>query len=715
MKDYVKALLITHILTYVTIGFDIPILRQAVCFFYLTFVPGFVILKVLKLESKRIDVILFSVGLSIAFLMFTGLVMCELYSIFGVSKPLSTIPLIIAMSSITLSLLLVGCRQDLVISADSNLTSRLKTETISLRAVFLVFLPLLSIIGALWGNTLILLIMIIGIAMLYGLSVSSRIVPSKLYFLIIFVISIALLFHTSLISKYLMGWDIHLENYVFRSTEIKGYWSPPGVGVYSDTARFESVLSITILPTVYSLLLDISGEVIFKVIYPLIFCLVPLVLYRIYEVQTSKIVALLSVLFFMSNSYGFFGVEPLSLGRQMIAELFLVLSIFLIVEKKIPMQKRRALFLIFGAALVVSHYALSYFYIFLIVFTFILLRKWRSRELLSAVSVLLLFTMIFSWYLYVSDAPLMKLTNDFRRVYYNFFADVFNPDARAPQLSTLTSSPTGIISLIHRIVFYVQNFFIVIGVAELIVKGKKTEFDSKYRLMSIMSMFVLVLCLAIPYLAVSFQLTRFYAITIIFLAPFFILGGETVFNWVKKTAIPFIHKFSHKLGSSSHRGLTLKLVSVVLIASFLFDVGLIDHIAGTYPESYSLDADRRRISKDLNIRMGFYVVYALEQDVLSAVWLSEYMNETCWVYADRDSRLHVLLSYGLIPLEQSYPLFHFLVAEHVGYVYLRRLNVVNGLIVTPGMVCNISEISSSLDTGNKIYSNGASEIYWPPS
>lgn len=63
MKDYVKALLITHFLTYVTIVFDIPILRQVVCFFYLTFVPGFLVLKVLKLESKMIDIILFSVGL----------------------------------------------------------------------------------------------------------------------------------------------------------------------------------------------------------------------------------------------------------------------------------------------------------------------------------------------------------------------------------------------------------------------------------------------------------------------------------------------------------------------------------------------------------------------------------------------------------------------------------------------------------------------------
>lgn len=716
MKDYVKALLIMHFLTYVTVAFDIPILRQVVCFFYVTFVPGFVIIKVLKLESERIDSILFSVGLSIAFLMFAGLIMGELFHIFGVSKPLSTIPLTITISGLTLSLLLIGCREDLVTSANSSPILRLKTEIIPLRAIFLAFFPVLGIIGALWGNTFLLLVMIVGIVILYGLSVSSRTVPSKLYLLIIFVISVALLFHTSLISRYFMGWDIHLENYVFRSTEIKGYWNPPGVGVYGETTRIASVLTTTILPTVFSLILDTEAEMIFKIIYPLIFSLVPLVLYRTYESQMSKKFALLSVFFFMSTPYVFYGAEPLSLARQMIGELFFVLSMFLLVDKRIPVQKKRILFLIFGAALVVSHYALSYFYIFLVVSTFIFMRKWRShvfsRELLNTASVLLLLAMIFSWYLYVSDAPLVKITEDFKKVYTNFVSDLFNPQARSPQVATLASPPQNIVSVIHRIVFYIQNFFIIIGVAELILKGKKKEIDSKYRSMSIFSMFVMVACLAVPYLATAFELTRFYAITMIFLAPFFVLGGETVINRIKKEAMPLINKRKWS-GAIPYKSLVLQLVSVILIASFLFEVGFIGHITNTYPTSVSLDKERRKTLNDLGIRTGSYSLYLPDQDVLSAVWLSEYMSEVLKVYADEDSRYYVLVSYGLIPWDQSYPLLVYPVAEHGRYAYLRSVNVVEGLVVNPTL-SNLSDISPALDSSNKIYSNGASEIYYLP-
>jgi len=716
MRDLGKVILITHLLVYITIGFNIPILRQIAWFFYLMFVPGLVILRILKLESRRIDLVLFSVGLSVAFLMFVGLFMCTVYRIFGVSKPLSTIPLMITLSGVTLALFIIGYRQDLATSINMNSVSELKKKSNLYQAIFLVFLPLLSIVGAMWDNTFILLVVIIAIAILYGLSTWSKIVSTKLYLLMIFAISAALLFHTSMISRYIMGGDIHLETYCFRSIETKGYWSPPGVGVYSETARFESVLSITILPTIYSVLLNASSELIFKVIYPLIFCLVPLALYRMYETQGGKLAALLSTFFFVSHKQSFFGPEPLSLGKQMIGMFFLVLSIFLLVEKTIPVQKKRVLFIVFGAALVVSHYAISYFYIFMVTFTFVFLRKWRARnrDLLSAVSVLFLFAMTFSWYLYVSDAPLVKLNNDGRRVYNNFMTDLFNPQARSPQLPTLTSPPTSIVSLVYRVVFYIENLFIVIGIITLFRRDKKQEFDPTYRLMSIMSMTVLILCLGVPYFAQSFQLTRFYAITIIFLAPFFVLGGEVTFNRVKKEVTPFIPSFSYKSGSSSHRKLALQLVSVVLIASFLFNTGFVDHIAGTFPESISLDHDRRRTSNYVSMRNSFYYFFLLDQDVSSAVWLSKYGSKTSWVYADTDSRYLVLLSYGLIPLDQSVPLFVYPTAEHAGYAYLRSMNVVEGLVANPTL-SNLSDISSALDSSNRIYSNGASEIYSPLS
>jgi uncharacterized membrane protein len=52
------------------LGFDIPILRQIVGFIFLTFVPGLLILRILKIRNVGvIESLLYSVGLSAAVVM----------------------------------------------------------------------------------------------------------------------------------------------------------------------------------------------------------------------------------------------------------------------------------------------------------------------------------------------------------------------------------------------------------------------------------------------------------------------------------------------------------------------------------------------------------------------------------------------------------------------------------------------------------------------
>ena len=55
-------------------GFDIPILRQTVGFIFLAFIPGILILRILKIHNAGIiESLIYSVGLSIAFIYFAGL------------------------------------------------------------------------------------------------------------------------------------------------------------------------------------------------------------------------------------------------------------------------------------------------------------------------------------------------------------------------------------------------------------------------------------------------------------------------------------------------------------------------------------------------------------------------------------------------------------------------------------------------------------------
>jgi len=699
MRNYVQFVLLVQTVTWLSILLDIPILRQVFGFLFLTFIPGYVVLKALRIESQKTDTVLLSVGLSLTVLMLIGLTMSTLSPLIGLANPLTLSPLVLVISCVAMCILLSGCRTDLTSTDQVGDKSR----TLTIFHVLLFVIPALGIVGAVYDNVLILLIMIVVMAVFYVFGYSSRIAPTKYHLLIILVISLALIFHTSLISKYIMGEDMHVEVYVFRQTQIRGYWVSPGVGVDTDIARFESVLSITILPTVYSAVLDFGMETIFKILFPLAFALVPLVLYRIYETQTNKTIAFLSVLFFMASTT-FFGMEPLTLARQMIAELLMVLSIFLLFEKNIPTERKKILLIILGAGLIVSHYALAYIYVFQVILAYVVLRKWRSKDVLSASLVLLLFSMTFGWYVYVSNAPLLKVSDDIKRIENNFINDIYNPAARSSQVATLVSTPSTIVSVINRAVFLATDFLILIGVAAraLVLEGRKSDLDSKYRLMSLVAFTIMIACLVLPNVAGAFNFTRFYGMAMIFLAPFFVLGGQTIISWTERAISPLSAKISRLHRLTDNKVLGLQLISILLVASFLFNIGFVEHVTGVYPQSWALDKDQKRMSKDVGIRASYYGEVPVEQDVISTTWLSKHLDERGTVFGAHSSG--TWYSYGLLSPDRQSSIYAFSGTQSGSYAYLTYGNTVGGLL-------NNTEMSPALTSSNKIYTNGASEIY----
>lgn len=65
----------------------------------------------------------------------------------------------------------------------------------------------------------------------------------------------------------------------------------------------------------------------------------------------------------------------------------------------------------------------------------------------------------------------------------------------------------------------------------------------------------------------------------------------------------------------------------------------------------SLDLDRMETSDSVQVETSFLAAYIPEQDVFSAVWLSNHRDLSSFIYADFVSSPHVLTSYGLIPAQ----------------------------------------------------------------
>ena len=677
-----------------TVFFDIPIARQVLGFCYFTFLPGFIILKLLKVkELNKVETILFSVGLSIAFLMIVGLLINEFSFMLGFSQPLSLVSLMTVLNCLILiSGVLVYLKSEVKIW---NIGLIGKSPLI----LFFLCLPVLSIIGATWVKTcetnLILLFMIILIAFLFALGVIlKKNLPSKLHPLAIFMIAISLLYHSSLISDNLIhfGSDVPGEVFAFKVAEKNAYWSPvnPYPGDLS-VGRTYAMLSVTILPMVYSSLLNLNVIWVFKLLNPILFALVPLGLYILLSKFMSSEYAFVSAFFFMS--YGVFYTEMLGLNKQMIGELFFVLLLLVILNRKMRPINRTVCFLIFGFALVVSHYALAEIFLFLIAFVLIslIIMKKPGRSITLAM-VLCFFTIMFSWYLYTSSSAVFEAFLGFEEYVHSQLGEFFNPAARGQTVLRglgLEAPPT-IWNMMSRIFAYITQLLIVVGFVGVITKRVGSRFEIEYFLLSLFSVTFLAALILVPGLANTMNMTRFYHILLLFLAPLCILGARTIMNIVRQKKEMMVSL----------------LLLIVLIPYFLFQVGFVYEVTGS--DSWSVPLSKYRMpAYRLYGQLGYTTAYSIS----SAQWVSNSVAiGNTQIYADLWGRRTELRGYGAVYAGHVEVLSNTTRITANGIVYLNSLNIIEGTVVGDRYVWNTSELSF-LSNLNIVYSNGGSEVY----
>jgi len=401
--DFLLAIIFLQSVIYMLVVFDITVARQIIGFLYFTFLPGYLIVKLLKFHFRTLETLIFSVGFSIASLMLVGLFLNELGSMAGILQPLSTIPLLVTLNLLVLVITALTCGR----GASFELFDRVSFGLVKW-AVPLMLPLVLSIVGAMlvnmYGDNLILLIMILTISSIATVLILKNNFTSKVYAFAVFIIGISLLYHSSLISRYLcsFGSDIAPEFYTSKHTQMNSYWSSTPPAYFSlSIGRLNNMLSITILPTVYCNLLNLDFAWIFKLISPLIFAFVPICLYHLWQEGFGDKYAFISAFFFMAT--GTFFSELLGLNRQMIGELFFALLLFILLYKNMNYFQRMFSFTIFGFVLVVSHYALAEIFLFLIVFAWVcmFILKRHSNNLTVGM-VALFFVIMFAWYIYTS-------------------------------------------------------------------------------------------------------------------------------------------------------------------------------------------------------------------------------------------------------------------------------------------------------------------------
>jgi uncharacterized membrane protein len=670
---------------------DIPIARQIVGFAFLTFVPGLCAIQVLGLkQASKLELFLFSIGISVAFSMISGFMLNEFGSL-GLVMPLSTIPILICLVGFTTccgAIGYIGKRES------QPFTFRLrKTEVLRLLPFGFV---VLSIVGAffvnVYNNNLLLLFLLMGLSVLFAvLFVFERAETSGFYAVVVFVIALSLLFHSSLISNYIVsfGSDVPVEYSVFKFTQQNYLWSanPTGNPYYS---RISSMLSVTILPTFYSSILNIDATILFKILYPVILAFVPLCLFAIWQQFFARKYAF-AASFLLIAQQAFF-TEMLGVGRQIVAELFFALLLLVIFHKGIKPISKNILFVIFSFGLVVSHYALSEIFLGFIVVALALsfISKTINRRL-TVFYVVSFAVIMFSWYVFTPGSAVINAITADTNYVLSQIGGFFDPASRGQTVLLglgFGGFPT-IWNTLSRMFAYATEFLIVIGATALLSRKIKLSIDRDYLTFTFIGLAFLFAVIAVPGLANTLNITRFYHILLFVLAPLCILGIDFIANFVHKHKRAFVSLF----------------VVVILVPYFMFQTSFVYEIAKT--DSWSISINKNSMPPS---RLHSQIGYTDASSAFGVEWISKNINALkTSLYADTSALAYLVMSSAGRNRYTIKDLTNDTTILPGGTVYLSSFNT-NEKIIIGASSWNIDELSFQTNDLNKLYDNGQAQI-----
>ena len=732
-KKWLVALGAIVLITDLAVVFDIPVFRQVFSFLFLTILPGLLLLFILKLHKLGwLEKIVLSVGLSVSFIIFGGLLINNVYYSLGYHTPLSITSLLISFSVMLIALLIVGYRTNkeaFSFNPDFRLSSAEK--------IFLL-VPLWFPVLSIWGthimnttdnNTILMSLLFLIPVYVIVIAILHQKVPKRIYPTTLFTIAISLLLMLSLRSNHILGMDSHAEYYFFQTTFNNLHWT------ILENSVLDACLASTILPSIYQSFLDINGEYISKTIYAIIYSFAPLAVYIISKKYIGELYAFLASFYFI---FPRLMRTPLS-ERTDVAVFFFALAIMVLLHDKIDPLKKRILFIVFMVSCIVSHYSTTYIFFFIVLGTFlgmeILSKKYTFKKVISLTIVLLFFAFVFFWYSQVTETA-FNAGVGFIETTLKDLQKFFILESRGVGEALLGGGimQKGIPQKIEFIFTWITFAFIAIGVSTMIKKYKemvtipgvelnhskpnflKNKFEIEYLVMVLVCSALLVIMVALPFIAKGYSMQRLYSQVLVILSICFVMGGITIlkiFSFLKKALLkkPILRKKSftkrsHYLRNNEKNGSEVRayfIILLVLIPYFFCVTGVMYNMFDV-PRQITLNSEGAQ----------YDTMYVHDQESYGAKWLANHAEQkNIRIYTDfvGDKRLISQAGFSHRVIDR-WTLMDERDRKIKGYIYLRYYNVVNGkLLDAQYEEHNITEYSDKFVGKGKGYNNGGAEIW----
>lgn len=388
---------------------------KVLLFLCIALLPGVVLLRIMRITIRSNSMqLLYAFALSLLVLMLSGVIANTVLPIFSNLRPLDIWGVFGAWNIITLGLI--------ICSSLTNHTvlhiQKLRANSLSKQAWVLLplssILPVCATLGA-WrlnngsDGLVALLTLCFAAALIVYACLARHKLPDGVLTWFIFMLGLSILLMSSMRGWDMVGHDIEREFRVFTLTAQQQRWD---MSLYRDP--YNACLSITILPQMLSVMLGISGLVVFKLLLQFAFAACVAVIYTLLRQYTTKLGALAGSLLFLC--YPTFINDAAMLTRQGVAYLFFALAI-LVISNKVQRWRYKSLFLLCGVGAILSHYSTAYMFVslFALAVASKYVAQWwharkfgvqkvsREKTVLSPLFAAALFLMTFIWYAQITS------------------------------------------------------------------------------------------------------------------------------------------------------------------------------------------------------------------------------------------------------------------------------------------------------------------------
>lgn len=709
----------------------VPLLRLPLSFVLFALVPGLVALSIADGSTLSLGkTLMYSAATGVVLLGLVSVVISLIYPRVGVEAPLQA-----KILAPTMLVLLLG-QAAWMTRQDDYLTVRIpEFEANDIKfALALLVVVLIAVEGAVLVNefqftglmyVLIGLLMLLTAALLvYG---DGPVTP-----LAVFSIALALLFHRSLLSDFVVGFDIQLNFHTASLLLEQSRWDP------SIGGTFIALPIVTVVPVVFTNLSGVGLHLTFKTLQPILFALTPVGIYYLSDEYFSPQTAIFGALTFLFYYRSFYNTP----GKQLLAELFVILILQAAFDENLRRRTRWVLLSIFGIGLIQSHYGMLYItaisllgaYVIYQVYQFLapalerLFDQYQYhrdhditalRRIAPAYATLLLISGS-CWYILTSPRLSFTLTQLPLVILNEIRAVVLGETIGRSAVGT-AQSQTALLRQIHILLFILIMGLAVVGTIAILIRDLDiSKTNSKYREEQLE-----LTLLAAPffgYLGLSVGISgligfpRLYQIALLFTAPLAFTG----LKWVWQ-----------RLAGSFTRSTISSVTWTILALFLLFNSGLVYTVAGT------------PIASNVPFDPGSHTDTYWEEERAAAAWVSERsaierrepmprlprpIGSPAIDAAPPDSTIHtdeytVGIFQAVAPTEYYtgvYPPITYSrdgsMNMNAGYIFLRTRSVtttdqVPGEAARPAYI-SPKERAKIHRTSNQIYDNQAVEIFW---